>query len=193
MFLLVGPPGVGDDRLHATWSSLRGRDPVDLERELRACYRGLFESPPPRRVELCESRFRSTARPRATQRPARDAAARVRALQSRYTEAGFRPACASLPLDHLTVELHFLGHLLELASGEGPAARLAAAEARPFLDAHVMSWLPALRAEVGARREGSFYAAVLAAAEANARALQQNLPEARSPQGRRATARRATA
>jgi TorA maturation chaperone TorD len=193
MFLLVGPPGVGDDRLRTTWSSLRGRDPVDLERELRACYRGLFESPPPRRVELVESRFRGTARPRAAPRPAREAAARVRALQSRYTGAGFRPACASLAPDHLTVELHFLGHLLELASGEGPAARRAAAAARTFLEAHVLSWLPALRAEVSARREGSFYAAVLATAEANARALQRDLPEARNPHAKRATARSATA
>ncbi len=166
---------MSDERMRATWSSLRGSDPVALERDLRACFRNLFESRSRGRVELVESRFRASMGNRPPRKPTHLAATSVRALKARYACAGFQPVSGTLPADHITVELHFLGYLLERASGNGPDACGAIAEARAFLSEHVLSWMPALRTALAVRPDGGFYLAIVATAEANARALQRDL------------------
>ncbi len=165
---------MSDQRMRATWSSLRGSDPVALERDLRACFRKLFESRGRERVELAESRFRASMGNRALHNPTHLTTASVRALKARYASAGFQPV-KGLPPDHLTVELHFLGYLLERASGNRLGACEAIAEARAFLSEHVLSWMPALRTALAVRPDGGFYLAIVATAEANARALQRDL------------------
>jgi TorA maturation chaperone TorD len=127
------------------------------------------------RIELVESRFRAGLGHRSRRTSVPCTAPILRALKARYASARFEPVARDLPPDHITVELHFLGHLLEQASDGGPDAWRAIREARSFLRDHVLSWLPALRAALATRPDGGFYLAIVATAEANARALRRDL------------------
>ncbi len=175
LLLLLRPRGMSDERMRATWSSLRSSDPGVLERDLRRCHRNLFGSRGAGRIELVESRFRAALGHRSRGASVPCTAAMHRALEARYASAHFEPVTRDLPPDHITVELHFLGHLLEKASDNGPDAWRAIREARSFLSDHILSWLPALRAALAARPDGGFYLAIVATAEANARALWRDL------------------
>jgi TorA maturation chaperone TorD len=172
-FLLVGASEALDQKLRAAWSSFRGRHPVDLERELRACYHALFEGPETERIELVESAFRATAHADLPRLTATEATQRVRALKAEYAEARFHAEPSGTPPDHAAVELHFLGYLLERAAFV--EAEVAIERADAFLHEYVLPWIPVLRAEVATRRDGGFYASVLAVTELNARALKQDL------------------
>ena len=174
-FTLLALRGSSEEPIRATWSSLRGRDPIELEVELRGNYRALFEARDGSRIDLTESGFRALNRPGLARLGAHAAVTRVQQLCGLYGTWGFKPAGREAPADHLTPELHFVGHLLEAGARGGDKGEEAARQLAEFLDEHLMAWLPALRGEVGARPEGGFYAAVLSMAEANARSLQRGL------------------
>lgn len=171
--ILTGGAGTSADRTRsATWSSLRGRDPVDLERHLRGCFERLFEGTPPA-VDLIESRFRAVAHPGLSPLPLALRRRRLRDLQDAQEAARFRPLPGAASPDHLAVELHFLAHLLARASQDAANAGPLVRQAGQMAIDHVLSWLPGLRAAIRDQGGHEFYLASVIVAEAAARAVAQ--------------------
>lgn len=170
-----------------TWSSLRGRDPAELEHQLSTTFARLFAGQPPA-IELVESRFRALTHPGLPGLTSALRRRRVRELQEDQAAARFTPLSGTKEPDHLAVELHFLAHLLDGAVRHSQDGTTHLQRAAHVAQDHVISWLPSMRAALRARGEQGFFFACMVVAEAAAHAVVEEaaaLDSRTAPRGRR--------